>query len=222
MADEKTTTKEALKLFSDGYKWMIEQQGQGVNTPLPRQLKQIIKLYFKKDGVEAVASIEREALNKKGITPSLIRTKSIDQPKKLSSDRRLERIALRETGQEDGSNTKAAVSRMKRLANRGIFGTPTLKTELEESESVAAGEQPEKQPRARKSTAGATIEVQPLNTTEIQLIGEMGAKEIVDAYGADRVLATLQAFNDPDIVLTGSPKQLANRLKFRIYPQPGQ
>ena len=62
-------------------------------------------------------------------------------------------------------------------------------------------------------------DVNPLNTTEIQQIGAMGSKEIVDAFGADRILATLEAFKDPDLSLSGSPKQLANRLKFRIYPQ---
>lgn len=235
MADEKT---QALNFFIEGYKWAISQTGHGVHTPLPRQLKQIIKLYFKKEGVDAIASIEREALNAKGVTPSLTKRQP-EAPKKGSSDRRLERIALRESGQEEGANTKARIKRMQRLAQKGLLETQTFKTESGEKEGVAEDDGINKAEFAiaakvlrAKQKAGGEITntdietaatsakaVQPLNTTEIQQIGAMGAKEIVDAYGADRILVTLEAFKDPNLSLSGSPKQLANRLKFRIYPQ---
>ena len=202
------------------YKWAIAQKGHGVNTPLPRQLKQIIRLFFRKEGIDAIAQVERDVLNAKGVTPALVQRKQ-EAPKKGSSDQRLERIALRESGQVEGANTKARIKRMQRLAHKGVLGTPTFETVSEESENVAEVNEPVKRkPREPKAETVETVEsVQPLNTTEIQQIGTMGSKEIVDAFGADRILATLEAFKDPDISLSGSPKQLANRLKFRIYPQ---
>lgn len=200
------------------YKWAIAQKGHGVNTPLPRQLKQIIRLFFRKEGIDAIAQVEREVLNAKGVTPALVQRKQ-EAPKKGSSDQRLERIALRESGQVEGAQTKARIKRMQRLAHKGVLGTPTLETVSEESENVAevkAARKP-REPKAEKVEMAESV--QPLNTTEIQKIGTMGSKEIVDAFGADRILATLEAFKDPDLSLSGSPKQLANRLKFRIYPQ---
>lgn len=199
------------------YKWAIAQKGHGVNTPLPRQLKQIIRLFFRKEGIDAIAQVEREVLNAKGVTPALVQRKQ-ESPKKGSSDQRLERIALRESGQVEGAQTKARIKRMQRLAHKGVLGTPTLETVSVESESVAEVNEPVKR-KPREPKAETAESVQPLNTTEIQQIGTMGSKEIVDAFGADRILATLEAFKDPDLSLSGSPKQLANRLKFRIYPQ---
>ena len=225
MADEKTlapaSKEDALKYFIDSYRWLVTQQGQGVHTPLPRQLKQIIKLHFRKDGVDAISAVERDLLNAKGVTPALNKRPSVEQPKKGSADRRLERISMREIGQEDGANTKARINRMQRLAQRGLLETPMSRTVSEEKENVAAGDDVKVQ-RVKKEAVKVEMEAQPLNTTEIQLIATMGAKEIVDSYGADRILATLTAFNDPDLSLAGSPKQLANRLKFRIYPQDGK
>ena len=198
------------------YKWAIAQKGHGVNTPLPRQLKQIIRLFFRKEGIDAIAQVERDVLNAKGVTPALVQRKQ--EPKKGSSDQRLERIALRESGQVEGAQTKARIKRMQRLAHKGVLGTQTLETVSEESENVAEVNEPVKR-KPREPKAEKAESVQPLNTTEIQQIGAMGSKEIVDAFGADRILATLEAFKDPDLSLSGSPKQLANRLKFRIYPQ---
>ncbi len=210
-------TTNGLTPAIDFYKWAIAQKGHGVNTPLPRQLKQIIRMFFRKEGIEAIAQVEREVLNAKGVTPALVQRKQ-ETPKKGSSDQRLERIALRESGQVEGAQTKARIKRMQRLAHKGVLGTPTLETASVESESVAEANEPVKR-KPREPKAEKVESVQPLNTTEIQQIGAMGSKEIVDAFGADRILATLEAFKDPDLSISGSPKQLANRLKFRIYPQ---
>lgn len=263
-----STREEALTSFTESYRWLIAQQGQGVHTPLPRQLKQTIKLYFRKEGVDAIAQVERDALNAKGVTPALAK-RTPEAPKKGSSDRRLERIAMKEIGLEEGSNTKARISRMQRLASRGQLETQMSRTGSEAKENVAGGsramesvaiennsnvkrakrsaeskkeeyfvtENPDAFSTAPKSDdiyndrvpdndvdLGRTVAqmLEPhfnvLNTAEIQLIKDMGAKEIVDKFGKERIEATLIAFEDPDLSLAGSAKQLANRLKFRIYP----
>ena len=56
----------------------------------------------------------------------------------------------------------------------------------------------------------------PLNATEALTLVSMGAKEIVDVFGEDRIRATLTAFNDAEIDLTKSARQLANILKKRL------
>lgn len=212
----KEATNEPLQNALDFYRWTIDQPGHGVNSPQPRNLKLIIKAFFRKEGLDAVSEIEREALRNKPVRPAVLRPEQVAETKKNPGQARAERLARKASPDQPGEPGRIAAmqNRIQRLHNKGLLETPTLPPASEANGSAAAGK-PNKEAAVKSE---ATESVQPLTATEVAKIvaDGMSGKQVAKEFGADRVKATLEAFNDDTIVLTGSSTQLANRLISRL------
>lgn len=189
----------ALRRAIGYYEWVINQPRTGVSSPLARNLKQVIRMTFAKDGITAMAEVERAALNAKRVTPSMVGARPAD-PKKATEARRARRVSQEPDSAQEAMLSSAMQDRLRRVAQRGAL-QPTPDPELEERENVAGGEK-----------ISGDNQVKPLTTFEVRDILDLGAKGIVDRFGEDRIRATLVAM-DPNAEIKGSARQMANRLK---------
>ncbi len=210
---------EPLDKFIEAYNWLIRQNGQGVNTPQPRALSNIIKAMFRKDGIDAVQKANRVAQAEKTPRPAIIeRGQKVELPGKSPSGPRAERLALRETPslQEDGA-TRARLNRLRRVSER--TGAPLPK--LEEKASVAAVEvetpEPVKRTRKRAEQPESTEPAQPITGDEANRITEMSPKQIESEFGRSRLAVSLLAMDVPaEEIQSRSDRQLAAIIKDKI------
>ena len=207
----------ALNSAAAFYQWAINQPRHGVHTPLPRQMKQIIKLFFAKEGVNAIAEIERAALNEKRVTPAFVGMKQQDASKKAIETRRALRVSpALDSAQElaQSNRTTARQERLARVHRRGLL-QGTFSTVSEEKENVAEVERVDVETTVVASAPQTLAAAKPLTATEAAQIVSMGSKEIVDEFGEDRIIATLQKM-DTNFKASGSAGQMANRLKHKL------
>lgn len=214
--------QDALNNAASFYDWVIKQPRNGVNTPLSRQLKQVIKMIFARAGNEAIAEIERRQLSQKNITPSQVGRASREGEKKAIEERKARRLLRNEDSAPQERVSTAMQDRLRRVALREQL-QPTSSTELEGSEGVA---EVEVKGSAGETTAPDTTTTEPTETiakpkpltaTEVARIPTMGAKEILDEFGEARLLLTMLRMQ-PDFEQKGSGVQLANRLKAKLKP----
>lgn len=195
-----------LDTWLEMYRWLLEQPGHGVNTPQPRNLKMIIRALFRKEGFSRAIEIEREIQRAKPVAPAILRPEQVAE-KKTPGLARLERQARRNQPEQLPTDQLAAAqARQQRNANRGLLETQTLPPVSVAKESVAADKK------------AAPADAMPLGVDEVKKIvaDKMSGKQVAAMWGVDRVRATLEGFDDPSILLTGSATQLANRLIARI------
>jgi hypothetical protein len=195
-----------LDHFTESYKYILSLNGHGVNTPLSRQWKQIVKNLFNKAGFEAMQAVEREHMSGKQVNPSITRpsdnTAGKVGAKTAGEARRLRNANRNQEQQEDPKLIAAQQARMLRLNQRGVLETP-------KSMPVSGA-------LAVENVAAKTVDAVPINTQEAyELIG-MDSKNIVQTFGGDRIRATLEAFDDSTIDLKKSDRQLASILKKRL------
>jgi len=123
--------EQPLTPFMNAYNWLIRQQGQGVNTPNARQLAQIIRNLFKKDGHLAITDANTSLANEKGIKPSALpiaRRADRDGLGEIRSERRAARLAAQAQALiPQPVLSKARLSRESRVAARGAV--PLLRSE---------------------------------------------------------------------------------------------
>lgn len=195
--------QEALNNAVKFYSYVISNPRTGVNSPLARQLKQTIKLVFAKEGLQAALAVETTLKTMKGVTPSLVGVSSAEARKKAIEARKARRVSPDQDSavdQAQARQTQAMQERLRRVSQREVL-PQTSSPALDASEDVVAD--------------NTELAAKPLTATEVRGIATMGAKEIVDQFGADRILATLLAM-EPDGEFTGSDRQLANRLKAKL------
>jgi hypothetical protein len=211
-----------LETFIAGYAWLIRQPGQGINTPLSRQVKQPIKIIFKAEGVAAIQAEERKLLSERGVRPSFQpapRKTDREASGGATSERRAARLAQQNVEAEAQGLVQARMARLQRQASRNpqtVRAEPPPKSDKKEDvvEVKPQPFSPVSQPVI--SAGGEDIVVKPLNTAEAKQIVEMNGGQAVNAFTGERIRATLKAFNDPTINMQGSDKQLAHRLIARL------
>lgn len=234
---------EAMDAAARLYKFMIDQPHHGPHTPMSRQLKQIIKNIFARPGLNAIADIERAALNAKKITPSIVGTRPAEASKKAIEMRRAQRVSIEQDSAPQVGNSNRATAKQERLArvHRRNLLQGTSAPVLEKKESVVedkstnaknltkaivdglatprtatkpdAPAAPPQDTQAAPPAADATAK--PLTATEAASIVDMGAQEIVQKFGEDRLRATMEKI-EPGVEFKGSGRQIANRLKAKL------
>jgi len=196
-----------LEHFTESYKYILSLNGHGVNTPLSRQWKQIVKNLFNKAGFEAMQAVEREHMAGKQANPSITRpsdnTANGVGAKIAGEARRLRNANRNQEQQDDPKLIAAQQARMLRLNQRGVLETPKS---LPVSGVLAVG----------SVAAAKTVDAVPINTQEAYDLIGMDAKNIVQTFGGDRIRATLEAFDDAEIDMKKSDRQLASILKKRL------
>lgn len=203
---------EQLNEFIACYNWLIRQNGQGVNTPQPRALANIIKAMFRKAGMEAVRDANRVWQNEKTTRPAIIeRTRQQTKPGNLPSERRAQRIAQREAPVTDqqAKETQALTRRLSRVISR----TGGLPQGLEQQENVVE-DKPARKQRANDESA---IKAVTIGTEDAQHIAKMSPRQIAGAYTREAMEASLIAMGEtPEALSNRSDKQLAAILKTKI------
>ena len=110
-----------LETFIAGYAWLIRQPGQGINTPLSRQVKQPIKIIFKAEGVAAIQAEKRKLLSERGVKPNLQpspRKTDREASGGATSERRAARLAQQNVEAEAQGLVQARMARLQRQASR--------------------------------------------------------------------------------------------------------
>jgi len=196
-----------LDHFTECYKHILGLNGHGVNTPLSRQWKQIVKNLFNKAGFEAMQAVEREHMAGKQVNPSITRpsdnTANGVGAKIAGEARRLRNANRNQEQQEDPKLIAAQQARMLRLNQRGVLETPKS---IPVSGVLAV----------ENVAVAKTVDAVPINTKEAYDLIGMDAKNIVQTFGGDRIRATLEAFDDAEIDMKKSDRQLASILKKRL------
>ena len=206
-----------LETFISGYAWLIRQPGQGINTPLSRQVKQPIKIIFKAEGVAAIQAEERKLLSERGVKPNFQpapRKTDREASGGATSERRAARLAQQNVEAEAQGLVQARMARLQRQASRGPQTVHAEQPPKSDKKEDAVAVNPPVQPVIL--AGGEDIVAKPLNTAEAKQIVEMNGGQAVNAFTGERIRATLKAFNDPSINMQGSDKQLAHRLIARL------
>lgn len=171
------------------YRHLLSRKNYGVNSPVVRQLQQVIKLAFGNDGANAIAAARREASVTSTNTNALL--------KRTVSGKK-----------DQGSEKKRGVSELllgKELRGRELRNL--LRGQVQQDQTELQEQQVEELEKGQKVAVEADGIVTP---SEVKDISEMSPKDIVDLIGPNRIDATLLAAGEE---LKGSERQRAAKLK---------
>lgn len=176
--------------LTEAYNLLIAQNGQGVDKPMPRQLAGVIRVLYKKKGVDFLQQA-RIAARTPILPAQRVKIEGV-------APNRPSRPALQETNSGQSGTTR---EERQRKRQGETLDTRALVVEDENIElGVGSGE--EETPNIVLSTA------------EVSGILAMSSADIDKTYGATRLHATLLAMEIGEAALEGKTgRQLANLLK---------
>ncbi len=187
MTDEKKALESAMQLWQ----FLRNRPGANASSPLVRQLEQVIKVAFKKEGGEAVASARREAVKVEGSKINALRRR--EKPDGAAGKRqpteREARLARRLNEQQQPELT----GRQRRI---------WLREQQQGAKTADVSE-------VEGAVVAAVDENAPMTPQEMDGVVDLSAQELISLFGTGRIDATLEQIGEKT---TGTERQRANRL----------